>query len=116
MTEVEYLGPAYKSMSLESGILKLKFENASGLKTNDGKAPVHFYVCGGDSVYSAATAEIHGEEIWLTSDVITAAASADKLSVRYAFLYAAETNLENGAGLPAEPFRTDNWETVTYKY
>lgn len=115
-TDAEYMGPVYKSMTLESGVLKLKFDYADGLRTNDGKAPVHFYVCAGDKNYSAATAEIKGEEVWLTSDLISAAESVDNLSVRYAFLYAAETNLENGSGLPAEPFRTDDWETVKYNY
>jgi sialate O-acetylesterase len=31
------------------------------------------------------------------------------MAVRYAFTNVAITNLQNGAGLPAEPFRTDNW-------
>lgn len=117
MSDVVCVGPVYKSKALEGGVLKLKFDNAEGLRTSDGQAPVHFYVSTAETAeFSAAAAEIHGEEIWLTSELISAAASADALQVRYAFLYAAETNLENGAGLPAEPFRTDNWETVTYKY
>ena len=119
-TDVEYMGPVYKSKTLEGGVLKLKFDNAAGLKTKDGKAPVHFYVStAAESVFSAAVAQINGEEIWLTSELISAAESADALHVRYAFLYAAETNLENGAGLPAEPFRTDRWdnnESVKYIY
>jgi sialate O-acetylesterase len=114
------MGPVYKSKALEGGVLKLKFDNAAGLKTKDGQAPVHFYVSTASvSEFSAATAEIHGEEVWLTSELISAAESADALHVRYAFLYAAETNLENGAGLPAEPFRTDDWnnnESVKYIY
>ena len=120
MSDVEYMGPVYKSKVLDGGVLKLKFDNAAGLKTKDGQAPVHFYVStAAASEFSAATAEIHGEEVWLTSELISAAESADALHVRYAFLYAAETNLENGAGLPAEPFRTDEWnnnESVKYIY
>ncbi len=117
MSDVVCVGPVYKSKALEGGVLKLKFDNAEGLRTSDGQAPVHFYVSTAETAeFSAAAAEIHGEEIWLTSELISSAVSADALQVRYAFLYAAETNFENGAGLPAEPFRTDNWETVTYKY
>lgn len=114
MSDLKYLGPAFAGMSLEGGVLKLRFDNAEGLRTNDDKAPVHFYVSGGDAVYSAADAQIKGEEVWLCSDLISAAESVTDLTVRYAFLYAAQTNLENSAGLPAEPFRTDDWETVRY--
>jgi len=116
MSDVECMGPVFKSKKLEDGVLKLSFDHADGLKTNDGKAPVHFYVAGNNPVYMAASAEIHGNEVWLTNDLIATAPSADLISVRYAFLYAAETNLENGSGLPAEPFRTDSWSTVTYNY
>lgn len=116
MKDIECLGPAYHSMTLDGEVLKLKFDNAEGLRTSDGKSPLHFYVSNGDAVYSAAEAEINGEEVWLRSEIISNAESVEILTVRYAFLYAAETNLENGSGLPAEPFRTDSWDSVKYKY
>lgn len=115
-TDVEYMGPVYKSKSLDNGILKLRFDNAKGLRTNNNMPPVHFYVSAGDAIYSAAAAQINGEEVWLKSELISSAVSAEELDVRYAFLYAAQTNLENGASLPAEPFRTDMWDSVTYQH
>ena len=33
----------------------------------------------------------------------------EPVAVRYAWKNAPEANLFNGAGLPAVPFRTDNW-------
>lgn len=113
-SDVECMGPVYKSMHLENGILKLQFDNAEGLRTNNNLDPVHFYVSAGDAVYSEAAAEIQGEEVWLRSELISASTSVDNLTVRYAFLYAAQTNLENSSSLPAEPFRTDTWDSVTY--
>jgi sialate O-acetylesterase len=32
------------------------------------------------------------------------------MAVRYAFTNFPVTNLQNAAGLPMEPFRTDNWD------
>lgn len=56
--------------------------------------------------------------MWLTCpDVVTASTAAADVAVRYAFLLYPTTNLENGAGLPAEPFRTDSWSTdISYVY
>jgi hypothetical protein len=34
---------------------------------------------------------------------------ATPVAARYAFTNTAITNLQNKAGLPAEPFRTDGW-------
>ena len=59
-----------------------------------------------------------GSEVWLTCpDVVTTSTAASGVAVRYAFLLYPMTNLENGAGLPAEPFRTDSWSAeISYVY
>ena len=120
-SEVACLGPRYNSLKVENGVVKLLFDNADGLKTNDGQAPKHFYLAataGGTHRFYPAAAEIHGSEVWLTCpDVVTASTAAADVAVRYAFLLYPTTNLENGAGLPAEPFRTDSWSTdISYVY
>ena len=102
-------------------MVKLLFDNAEGLKTNDGQAPKHFYVAstaGSEHRFWPASAEIHGSEVWLTCpDVVTTSTAASGVAVRYAFLLYPMTNLENGAGLPAEPFRTDSWSAeISYVY
>ena len=38
---------------------------------------------------------------------------AQPAQVRYAFTGMPKVNLQNGAGLPAYPFRTDDWPGVT---
>ena len=120
-SDVACLGPRYNSLKVENGVVKLLFDNAEGLKTNDGQAPKHFYVAaaaGRSHRFYPAAAEIHGSEVWLTCpDVVTASTTAADVAVRYAFLLYPMTNLENGAGLPAEPFRTDPWSTdISYVY
>ena len=113
--------PRYNSLKVDNGVVKLLFDNADGLKTNDGQAPKHFYLAataGRSHRFYPAAAEIHGSEVWLTCpDVVTASTAAADVAVRYAFLLYPTTNLENGAGLPAEPFRTDSWSTdISYVY
>ena len=120
-SEVACLGPRYNSLKVENGVVKLLFDNAEGLKTNDGQAPKHFYVAstaGSEHKFWPASAEIHGSEVWLTCpDVVTTSTAASGVAVRYTFLLYPMTNLENGAGLPAEPFRTDSWSAeISYVY
>lgn len=120
-TDIECLGPRYKSLKVESGVVKIAFDNAAGLATSDSEAPKYFYIAsaaGASHVFHQTTAQIHGSEVWLTCpDVVTAATKASDIHVRYAMLMAPTTNLQNGAGLPAEPFRTDDWyDGVSYAY
>jgi sialate O-acetylesterase len=81
-----------------------------GLVTSDKAAPKHFYIASADSVYAEALAVIRGKRVILSSGKVK-----NPQSVRYAFFNAAQTNLMNGAGLPAWPFRTDQYRNVTYK-
>lgn len=120
MTQIACLGPRYRSHTVENGVVKIAFDHAAGLRTNDSAAPKYFYVAsksGAPYVFHAATAEIHGEQIWLTCpEVVSATTTADEVAIRYAYLLYPVTNLENGEGLPAEPFRTDDWVPTAYSH
>lgn len=102
---VECTGPQYLSWSQTGDKVTLNYINgtANGLNTIDNK-PLnqYFYVAGADHVFRPALAAIQGKTIVLTT-------SANVQAIRYAFTNAPVTNLQNSAGLPAEPFRTDNW-------
>lgn len=101
-------GPVYKSLKVKGDIVKVIFEKASlsgGLRTHNGEAPRHFFVAGRDKVFYPARATIAGDAILLSSPQVNR-----PVAVRYAFTNYPVTNLENGAGLPAYPFRSDNWE------
>jgi sialate O-acetylesterase len=76
----------------------------SGLETNDGKEPAHFFVAGTDKKFYPARAKIQGSNIVLTSPKV-----AKPIAVRYAFTNFPVTNLQNKDGLPALQFRTDSW-------
>ena len=97
-----YTGPEYAGHTVEGAMVKVRFKNCgSGLMTNDGQPPRHFYIAGADGVFHYAQAKIEKEEVWLQSDKVTA-----PVAVRYAFTNYPVTNLENAEGFPAVPFRS----------
>lgn len=104
---VAYKGPQYKAIRVEGNMIKVSFQPesiGSGLTTNDTQSPMHFYVAGADQQFYPASAVIRGNEVW-----VQASAVAKPVAVRYAFSNYPVTNLCNKAGLPAVPFRSDNW-------
>jgi sialate O-acetylesterase len=106
---VQCIGPQYASFTAVGAQVTVNFvaNTANGL-TTIGNQPLkqYFFVSGADQVFREGHAVISGNNI-----VITAPASTPLpvQAVRYAFTNAPVTNLQNSAGLPAEPFRTDNW-------
>ncbi|MBN2180890.1 MAG: hypothetical protein JW715_03165 [Sedimentisphaerales bacterium] len=105
---VEYSGPVYSSMAVEDGRIRLNFEHAdSGLVAKDGPL-TGFAIAGADRKFHWADASIEGKTIVVKSDKV-----AVPVAVRYAWADNPACNLYNGAGLPASPFRTDNWPGIT---
>ncbi len=108
---VPFKSPNYKvgSLALEGAEAFVKFENTIGtLSTTDGKAPSHFTIAGPDMVFHSAVAEIRGNTVMITSKDVK-----QPVAVRYAWSDTAQPNLVGGSGLPATPFRTDQWPQVT---
>lgn len=107
MLNVSYQGPHYQHMVFGEGKAIIHFHPstvASGLATVDRSAPKHFTVAGTDKVFHPATARIVGKTIQVISPKVK-----KPVAVRYAFTNFPVTNLQNGEGIPATPFRTDNW-------
>ena len=99
-------GPSYRAMRLEhAGLVRLFFDGAEGgLIAQDG-APRHFELAGEDRKFHRADALIQGSEIVLSCTQV-----ARPVAARYAWSNdPAGCNLYNQEGLPATPFRTDNW-------
>ncbi len=97
--DVAASGPVIKGFMVKEGKVQLSLENAEGLKTSDGAAPVGFELAGADKVFAPATAEIKGNSIVLTA----AGVKAPKL-MRYGWAVFMEPNLVNEAGLPTAPY------------
>lgn len=105
---VPYTGPVYQSAKIESGTVKLSFTAAEGLKTSNGTELKGFAIAGADQKFHWAKAEIRGNQIVVSSTEV-----ANPVAVSYAWGNNPVSNLVNGAGLPASPFRTDTWEYST---
>ena len=102
--DLVYSGPLYKSMKADGNKVVITFDHAAGLKSRDGKDLSWWSIAGEDKKFLKATAQVVGETVVVTSDAVT-----NPVAVRFGWHQLAEPNLNNGADLPASPFRTDNW-------
>jgi sialate O-acetylesterase len=115
--DLVYSGPIYDSMKIEGNKIRVTFKDAgSGLTsgtppgTSNGvtvSAPTGltgFAIAGADQKFAWAKAEIEGNTIVVSSDQV-----ASPVAVRYGWANNPSCNLYNKEGLPASPFRTDNW-------
>lgn len=103
--KVEYSGPIFQSAEFRGPSVAVTFSHVgSGLKARDGGKLEGFVVAGDDRVFHPATAFVDGESV-----VVTSAEVARPVAVRYAWAGNPACNLVNGVGLPASPFRTDDW-------
>jgi len=63
-----------------------------------------FVIAGEDKTWKPAQARIEGDAVIISSPDVPKPVAA-----RYAWDVSPEASLYNGAGLPASPFRTDDW-------
>jgi sialate O-acetylesterase len=104
-------GPLYKSYRKEANRIYISFTNVSaGLRTKDAKEITGFSIAGNDHQFYWAKATIQGKYVVVYADQVQ-----DPQAVRYAWADNPECNLINAEGLPAIPFRTDNWKGITQK-
>ena len=102
-------GPLPTGSSVSGNAVTVSFTHANGgLKTKDGGPPKGFQIAGADRQWKAASARIDGDKV-----VISGPEIASPVAVRYAWQDNPDCNLYNGAGLPASPFRTDDWPVPT---
>lgn len=104
-----YSGPAFESAKVEGNQIRLRFRNvSSGLFARDGGSLLGFAIAGSDRRFQWATARVEGDEIVVSSPDVPA-----PVAVRYAWGDSPRCNLVNKDGLPASPFRTDDWPGIT---
>ncbi|MBA4387323.1 MAG: 9-O-acetylesterase [Verrucomicrobia bacterium] len=102
---VVYSGPLYKSMAIEDGKIRISFNHVGGgLVARDGKPLDWFEIAGDDKKFSQARAEVDGETVVVSSEQV-----AKPVAVRFGWNNIAMPNLTNKEGLPASPFKTDDW-------
>ncbi|PLK42821.1 sialate O-acetylesterase [Emticicia sp. TH156] len=104
-------GPMYESVKFEKGKATLSFKyTGKGLTAKDKFGYLKgFEIAGDDKVFYYAKAEIVGNKV-----VVFHPKGLKPVAVRYAWADAPEdANLFNADGLPASPFRTDDWKGIT---
>jgi sialate O-acetylesterase len=97
-------GPLYRQITLEGPRVRVHFDFAQGLAAKDGELKT-FVLAGSDRQFRPARARVEGCSVVVESDDVAA-----PIAVRYAWSdNPVGCNLVNGEGLPASPFRSDNW-------
>lgn len=117
-------GPLYDSMKIEGDRIRVRFKD-SGSPLTIGVAPSTqpgapaekpagelkgFAIAGEDHKWVWANARIDGDTVVVWNDALTR-----PVAVRYAWANNPACNLYNRAGLPASPFRTDDFAMVASK-
>lgn len=125
--EVVSSGPVYSSMKIEGNAIRLSFDHLGGglvakelpatydvmrkagktapLVRNSPQSPLEgFAICGADQQWVWAEAKIEGNTVLVSASQVPA-----PIAVRYAWADNPTCNLYNQAGLPASPFRTDEF-------
>jgi sialate O-acetylesterase len=104
---IEYSGPVYKKAKIERDQIVLTFDHVDGGLATPGNAPLEgFSVCGADGKFVWATAVIKGlDQVLVYSSVVN-----HPIAVRYGWADYPVVNLWNKIGLPASPFRTDDFD------
>ncbi len=129
--KVAFAGPTLRSATPEGERLRLRFDRAEGgltarplpasyrpKSTHEGVKPLlqpsprsevqGFAICGLDGRWIWAQAKIEGDAVVVWADGVPA-----PRFVRYAWADNPTCNLYNAAGLPAAPFRTDDFPPST---
>jgi len=117
---IEFCGPQLKSFSVEGDKIHLSFTHVgTGLMIGNkqGRKPAtesntdslkQFSIAGSDQKWFPANAVIENDKVTVSSPQVK-----EPVAVRYAFcMNPAGANLYNREGLPASPFRTDDWKST----
>jgi len=103
--DVVWCGPLYKGHRLQNGKVIVEFNHVGNGLVTKGDQLNGLAIAGVDKRFVRAEAEIVGNTVVVRSSDVR-----DPVAVRYAWASNPDGNLYNQAGLPASPFRTDNWE------
>ena len=106
--KIEYSGPVYRTMEVNGDLARLKFDHTGGGLEARGGGLRGFAICGPDKKFVWGGAQIDGNDVLVRSPLVT-----QVVAVRYGWDDFPVVNLWNKSGLPASPFRTDNFPMST---
>lgn len=105
---IAYTGPLFSSYTRNGDAIMLAFKHNSGLRPADVMLK-GFTIAGADRKFYRANARIQGDGVIVSSDEVQ-----NPVAVRYNWADNPDGNLTNSSGLPASPFRTDDWPGFTF--
>ncbi|MEO6876290.1 MAG: sialate O-acetylesterase [Opitutaceae bacterium] len=100
----DFSGPRFAYVTGEPSAIRVHFTHAAMGLIAAGKPVQSLEVAGADQKFYPATGKIERDTLLVSSPQVKV-----PLAVRYAWSNAPMANLYNGAGLPAVPFRSDDW-------
>ena len=105
--DIVYHGPVYETMKVDGDTIILSFgQVGGGLVASDNGPLKYFEIAGEDRKFLPAQATIDGSTVVVKREGVAA-----PVAVRYAWSNNPEApNFFNAEGLPASPFRTDDWK------
>jgi len=106
--KIEFSGPIYKALKVEGDKAVLTFDHVGGGLVVKGEELTGFTVAGEDKMFHPAKAVITADTVVVTSDKVT-----KPVAVRFAWKNFPVVNFFNKDGLPAGPFRTDDFPLTT---
>jgi len=106
--KIDYSGPVYAGMKVEGNRVVLSFTHLGGGLVAKGGKLAGFTIAGADQNFVEAEAVIKGDKVMVQSPQV-----AKPVAVRFAWENYPVVNFWNKAGLPALPFRTDDFPMVT---
>lgn len=104
-------GPTVRSVERQAGAIRIRFAHTEGGLVTKGAKLEEFAVAGEDHKWHWADARIEGDSV-----IVSSPAVPNPKEVRYAWQSNPAATLFNGSGLPAAPFRSDNWPGMTERH
>lgn len=100
-------GPVLKNHAVKGNTMTLTFDHiGAGLQSKAGDNQLQgFAIAGADRRFFPARAVLQNDRVIVSSSRV-----AEPVAVRYAWADNPVWSLQNSAGLPASPFRTDDWD------
>ena len=106
---IVYSGPLYESMKVEGSQIRIHFAHVgSGLQASGASVLQGFAIAGADQKFHWGNARIDGDTVLVSHPEVP-----NPIAVRYAWADSPPCNLFNREGLPASPFRADDWPGIT---
>jgi sialate O-acetylesterase len=105
---IDFCGPMYKAMKVEGSKAVVSFDYADDGLNGKTEEIGGFTIAGTDRKFVQAKAKIEGKTVVVWSDDVK-----EPAAVRFGWTTCPEATLFDKAGLPASPFRTDEWPWET---